>query len=157
MFKRYALVLAMAVALIAGFGCTKGTGTDGQQGSGEISAELRAAMDLITNDKIYFAFDSYDITMDSQEILKNKANALRSYPSIVVQIQGNCDARGTEEYNLALGERRARAAYEYMLKLGVSANQMQMISYGKERPAVQGTGEAVWAQNRRDEFVIIGY
>ena len=112
---------------------------------------------LITNEKIYFAFDSYEITMDSQEILKNKANALRSYPSIVAQIQGNCDARGTEEYNLALGERRARAAYEYMLKLGVSANQMQMISYGKERPAVQGTGEAVWAQNRRDEFVIIGY
>ena len=156
MFKRYALVLAMAVALIAGFGCTKETATDGQQG-GEISAELRAAMDLITNEKIYFAFDSYEITLDSQEILKNKANALRSYPSIVAQIQGNCDARGTEEYNLALGERRARAAYEYMLKLGVSANQMQMISYGKERPAVQGTGEAVWAQNRRDEFVIIGY
>ncbi len=157
MFKRYALVLAMAVALIAGFGCTKGTGTDGQGGEGEIPADVRAAMDRITNAKIFFAFDKYDITQESQEVLKSKANDLRNYPSIVVQIQGHADERGTEEYNLALGERRARAAYEFLLKLGVSANQMQMISYGKERPAVMGTGEAVWAQNRRDEFVIIGY
>ena len=114
-------------------------------------------MDTITNQKIFFEFDRYDIRADSQEVLKAKANALRSYPSIRIQIQGNCDERGTQEYNLALGERRARAAYEFLLRLGVPAEQMEMISFGKERPAVTGTGEAVWAQNRRDEFVITGY
>ena len=156
--KRYALLLTMALALIAGFGCSKteGTGTDGSSGSA-ISPEMQAAMDTITNQKIFFDFDRYDIRADSQEVLKAKANALRSYPSIRVQIQGNCDERGTQEYNLALGERRARAAYEFLLRLGVPAEQMDMISYGKERPAVTGTGEAVWAQNRRDEFVITGY
>ena len=156
MFKRYALVLAMVFALLAGFGCTKDSTGSGEN-SGEVSAEVRAAMDRISNHKIYFAFDRYDISAESQEVLKSKAADLRNYPSIRVQIQGNCDERGTQEYNLALGERRARAAYEYLVRLGVSANQMEMISYGKERPAVQGTGEAVWAQNRRDEFVIIGY
>lgn len=156
--KRYALLLTMALALIAGFGCSKteGTGTNGSSGSA-ISPEMQAAMDTITNQKIFFDFDRYDIRADSQEVLKAKANALRSYPSIRVQIQGNCDERGTQEYNLALGERRARAAYEFLLRLGVPAEQMDMISYGKERPAVTGTGEAVWAQNRRDEFVITGY
>ena len=156
--KRYALLLTMALALIAGFGCSKteGTGTNGSSGSA-ISPEMQAAMDTITNQKIFFDFDRYDIRADSQEVLKAKANALRSYPSIRIQIQGNCDERGTQEYNLALGERRARAAYEFLLRLGVPAEQMEMISFGKERPAVTGTGEAVWAQNRRDEFVITGY
>ena len=155
--KRYALLLTMALALIAGFGCSKTEGT-GTGGSGSaITPEMQAAMDTITNQKIFFEFDRYDIRADSQEVLKAKANALRSYPSIRIQIQGNCDERGTQEYNLALGERRARAAYEFLLRLGVPAEQMDMISYGKERPAVTGTGEAVWAQNRRDEFVITGY
>ena len=155
--KRYALLLTMALALIAGFGCSKteGTGTDGSGSA--MSPEQVEAMKTITDQKIFCDFDRYDIRADSQEVLKAKANALRSYPSIRVQIQGNCDERGTQEYNLALGERRARAAYEFLLRLGVPAEQMDMISYGKERPAVTGTGEAVWAQNRRDEFVIIGY
>ena len=153
--KRYALLLTMALALLVGFGCSKSGDQTDQTTT--ITPEMQAAMDTITNQKIFFEFDRYDIRADSQEVLKVKANALRTYPSIIVQIQGNCDERGTQEYNMALGERRARAAYEFMLRLGVSANQMQMISYGKERPAVSGSGEAVWAQNRRDEFVIIGY
>jgi len=152
--KRYALLLTMALALIAGFGCTKSGGDNTET---VITPEMQTAMDTITNQKIYFEYDRYDIRADSQETLKVKANALRSYPTIRVQIQGHCDERGTQEYNLALGERRARAAYEYLLRLGVSANQMEMLSYGKERPAVAGSGEAVWSQNRRDEFIIIGY
>ena len=142
-----------------------GTGSSAETGESAQSAEspderidpLSEAMKTITDQKIFFDFDRYDIRADSQEVLKAKANALRSYPSIRVQSQGNCDERGTQEYNLALGERRARAAYEFLLRLGVPAEQMDMISYGKERPAVMGTGEAVWAQNRRDDFVIIGY
>ncbi|MCH5231973.1 MAG: OmpA family protein, partial [Muribaculaceae bacterium] len=80
---------------------------------------------------------------------------MRQYPSIRVRIEGNCDQRGTQEYNLALGERRARAAYEYMVMLGVNPSQLEMISYGKERPAVQGSGEQAWSMNRRDDFRVI--
>ena len=74
-----------------------------------------------------------------------------------MRIEGNCDDRGTQEYNLALGERRARAAYEYLVQNGVNPSQLEMISYGKENPAVQGTGEAVWAKNRRDDFRVIAH
>ena len=155
--KRYALLLTMALALIAGFGCSKteGTGTDGSGSA--ITPEMQAAMDTITNQKIFFEFDRYDIRADSQEVLKAKANALRSYPSIRIQIQGNCDERGTQEYNLALGERRARASYEYLVTLGVNPSQLEMISYGKENPAVQGNNEAAWSKNRRDDFRVVAH
>ena len=88
-------------------------------------------------------------------MLTAKAELMKKYPSIRVRIEGNCDARGTQEYNLALGERRARAAYEYLVMLGVNPDQMEMISFGKERPAVEGTGPAVWSKNRRDDFRVI--
>jgi peptidoglycan-associated lipoprotein len=71
-----------------------------------------------------------------------------------VIIEGHCDERGTQEYNLALGERRARAAYEFLLNLGVNAGQMDMVSFGKLHPAVMGSGESAWAKNRRDEFKV---
>ena len=92
-----------------------------------------------------------------KDMLKTKAELMKKYPSIRVRIEGNCDDRGTQEYNLALGERRARAAYEYLVTLGVNPSQLEMISYGKENPAVQGTGEAVWAKNRRDDFRVIAH
>ena len=104
---------------------------------------------------VYFKFDQSRI--DSAELAKldEVANHLKNNPKHGVVIEGNCDARGTQEYNLALGERRARAAYDYMVRLGVPADQLEMISFGKERPAVMGSGEKVWAQNRRDEFNVI--
>jgi peptidoglycan-associated lipoprotein len=74
-----------------------------------------------------------------------------------VRIEGNCDERGTQEYNLALGERRARAAYEYLVTLGVNPGQLEMISYGKENPAVQGSGESAWSKNRRDDFRVVAH
>ena len=104
---------------------------------------------------MYFDFDKYDVKPEYREMLRQKAELMRQYPSIRVRIEGNCDERGTQEYNLALGERRARAAYEYMVMLGVNPSQLEMISYGKERPAVQGTGDQVWALNRRDDFRVI--
>lgn len=88
-------------------------------------------------------------------MLRQKAELMKRYPTIRVRIEGNCDARGTQEYNLALGERRARAAYEYMVMLGVNPGQLEMISFGKENPLVEGTGDAVWAKNRRDDFRVI--
>ena len=90
-------------------------------------------------------------------MLTAKAELMKKYPSIRVRIEGNCDERGTQEYNLALGERRARAAYDYMVRLGVNPGQLEMISYGKEKPVVQGSGESVWAQNRREDFCVIAH
>ena len=151
--KRYALALALVLALAAGFGCAKKTETI-QDG---ISPEMQAAIQQITDARVYFAFDKFDIKPEYQDMLKAKAELMKQFPSIRVRIEGNCDERGTQEYNLALGERRARAAYEYLVTLGVNPGQLEMISYGKENPAVQGTGEAVWAQNRRDDFCVIAH
>lgn len=152
--KRYALILALVMALAAGFGCAKKTTSEPGYDDG-LTPEMRAAIQQITDARVYFAFDKFDIKPEYKEMLKTKADLLKKYSSIRVRIEGNCDARGTQEYNLALGERRARAAYEYLVMLGVNPDQMEMISFGKERPAVEGTGPAVWEKNRRDDFRVI--
>ncbi|MDR2744959.1 MAG: peptidoglycan-associated lipoprotein Pal [Desulfovibrio sp.] len=153
--KRYALVLALVMALAAGFGCAKksaeGTYDDG------LTPEMRAAIQQITDARVYFAFDKFDIKPEYKDMLKSKADLLKRYSTIRVRIEGNCDERGTQEYNLALGERRARAAYEYLATLGVNPGQLEMISYGKENPAVQGSGESAWSKNRRDDFRVVAH
>ena len=154
--KRYALILALDMALAAGFGCAKKTSDEGSL-SDDMSPEMRAAIQQITDGRVLFAFDKFDIKPEYKEMLKAKADLMKQFPSVRVRIEGNCDERGTQEYNLALGERRARAAYEYLVMLGVSPSQLEMISYGKENPAVQGTGEAVWSQNRRDDFTVVAH
>lgn len=120
----------------------------------EITATEIAA-NTITDGIVYFAFNEYDIIPEYRAILNEKGKALREHESIRVRIEGHCDERGTQEYNLALGERRARAAYEYLVLLGVNPTQLEIISYGKENPGVPGTGEAVWALNRRANFRLI--
>lgn len=152
--KRYALVLTLVVALAASFGCAKKTTTEPVYDTGE-NQELRSAVQTISDSRIYFAFNKYNIESQYDAVLQRDAEILKQFPSIHVRIEGNCDDRGTQEYNLALGERRARAAYDYLVNQGVNAGQMEMISYGKENPAVLGTGEAVWAKNRRDDFRVI--
>ena len=154
--KRFALVLALVVALAAGFGCAKKSAEPGYADTG-ISPEMQAAIQQITDGRVLFAFDQYTIQPQYQEVLKAKAELMKRYNTIRVRIEGNCDERGTQEYNLALGERRARAAYDYMVTLGVSPRQLEMISYGKENPAVQGHDEAAWSQNRRDDFRVIAH
>ncbi len=101
---------------------------------------------------IYFDYNSYTLRADAIDTLTQNAGMIRQVPGIVIQIEGHCDDRGTQEYNLALGEKRALAVREYLIKLGIAADHMITISYGEEMPAVQGTGEAVWAQNRRAKF-----
>ena len=81
---------------------------------------------------------------------------MKKYPSITIDVEGHCDERGTREYNLALGERRANAVKEYLLSRGISANRVQTISYGKERPAVLGSNESAWQQNRRGVSIVKG-
>ncbi len=101
---------------------------------------------------VYFAFDSSEITAQSAGILNQHANLLSSNPSASVLIAGNTDERGSREYNIALGERRAQSASAYLASQGVAANNIRVISYGEERPAVAGSGEEAYAQNRRAEL-----
>lgn len=104
---------------------------------------------------IHFDFDKYDIRPEDAEILKENASLLMRYPRVEIQIEGHCDERGTNEYNLALGERRANAARNYLVSLGITADRIATISYGEERPVDPGHHEEAWAKNRRDHFVIL--
>jgi peptidoglycan-associated lipoprotein len=99
-------------------------------------------------DRVFFAFDRSDITPESRQILSRQAEWLRRYPNVTVTIEGHCDERGTREYNLALGERRAQAAKNVLVAEGIPAARISTISYGKERPIVVGSNEEAWAQNR---------
>lgn len=114
------------------------------------SEQLQSALE-----KIYFDFDSSDITASARDILSRNAAEIMKEQLLKIRIEGNCDERGSAEYNLALGERRAKAARQYLVNLGVKPERLSTISYGKEKPAVQGNNEAAWAKNRRDEFVIV--
>ena len=107
-----------------------------------------------TPETVYFAFDDFTLNMESQEKLNALADHLRDNSSVVVQIEGHCDERGSNEYNMALGQRRAEAVKNYLVTLGISPARLTTISYGEEKPAVQGSNEAAWRLNRRAEFVI---
>ena len=116
-------------------------------------AAKAAEVQQIELDKIYFDFDKYVLTDSSRKTLSKNAEYLLKNKSVKVQIEGNCDERGSDEYNLALGEKRAKSAMNYLVTLGVPAEQLSIISYGKEKPVDTGHNEAAWAKNRRDEFV----
>lgn len=112
--------------------------------------ELQGALE-----KIFFSFDSYKLSDQARSVLAKDGDLLKKAPAAKVRIEGNCDERGSDEYNLALGERRAKVAMEYLVTLGVPANNLSVISYGKEKPVDPGHGEAAWAKNRRDEFEVV--
>ncbi|HMD66876.1 MAG TPA: peptidoglycan-associated lipoprotein Pal [Stellaceae bacterium] len=105
-------------------------------------------LEASAGDRVFFAFDRSDITPESQQILSRQADWLRRYPNVTVTIEGHCDERGTREYNLALGERRAQAAKNVLVASGIPASRISTISYGNERPIVVGSNEEAWAQNR---------
>ena len=104
---------------------------------------------------IHFDFDKYDIRPGDTDVLKENGALLMKNPSVKIQIEGNCDERGTIEYNLALGERRANAAKRYLISLGISVDRISTISYGKEKPLDPGHNEEAWTKNRRDHFIIL--
>tara|TARA_Y100000590_G_scaffold421835_1_gene525923 strand:+ start:107 stop:595 length:489 start_codon:yes stop_codon:yes gene_type:complete len=112
--------------------------------------------DLIVNvgDRIFFELNSHELNEDSQDLLQDQASWLKQYGNVNLTIEGHCDERGTREYNIALGERRAQAMKNYLIGLGVEAGRMSTISYGKERPAVLGSNDAAWDQNRRAVAVV---
>ena len=116
-------------------------------------AEAQPVVPKIEFKTIYFAFDSYALNEDGKALLNQAGGLLRSYPDVSLRLEGHCDERGTAEYNLALGEKRADAVREYLENLGVSRSRLFTVSFGKEKPAATGNDEASWAKNRRVEIV----
>jgi peptidoglycan-associated lipoprotein len=127
-------------------------------GSGTTTGKgaLEQARVAFENTDIYFEYDSFDLTTEAKKILAEKAGFLNSHSAIKVRIEGNCDERGTPEYNLALGERRAKAAQDYLVFLGIASERLDTVSYGEEKPLDGGHNEAAWAKNRRTHFAILG-
>ncbi len=112
--------------------------------------------DLVVNvgDRIFFDYDKSDLSPEARATVEALAAWMSSYPATTIGIEGHCDERGTREYNLALGERRASSVHDYLVALGVAPNRLSTISYGRERPAVLGSNEEFWTQNRRDVFLV---
>ena len=104
---------------------------------------------------IYFGFDSADLSADARAMLKSNADWLKNNPAARVQVEGHCDARGTAEYNLALGAKRAQAATDFLVTLGIPKDRLSTISYGQEIPVCNESTEECWAKNRRARFVIV--
>jgi peptidoglycan-associated lipoprotein len=116
--------------------------------------DLKKAIEEFESKDVLFPYDSYVLTQQARQILQEKAKFLEENPQVRVLIEGHCDERGTKEYNLALGDRRAQAAKRYLVGLGISPDRMRTISYGKERPLDPGHNEEAWARNRRAHFVV---
>ncbi len=162
-----ALSLVAAVLLLAGCAddtkttaATGGTSatTSPATGGSTTSTAIRpgSAEDFKQNvgDRVFFAFDKSDIASEGQQTLAKQAAWLKQYPNVTLTVEGHCDERGTREYNLALGERRANSVKKALVALGIPANRVSTISYGKERPAVVGSNDAAYSQNRRGVSVV---
>jgi peptidoglycan-associated lipoprotein len=154
----YARLIGILSALVLLAACSStpetppgGPQSPGAPGTGSRSGLPGSQQDLEASagDRVFFAFDRSDITPEAQQILARQADWLRRYPNVTVTIEGHADERGTREYNLALGERRAQAVKNVLVAMGIPASRISTISYGKERPAVVGSSEEAYAQNRR--------
>ena len=176
MFKRYFMLAAMALAMVlAGCGSdvkldqpaegsstAAGAGAGGAQGQGAgQSSVTQVQADASAADKagpvgvakvIYFDYDSYTVKPDYQSVVDQHARFLQSRPNARLVLEGNTDQRGSREYNLALGQKRAEAVRRALTLVGASDNQIEAVSFGKEKPAVEGTSEEAYAKNRRVEF-----
>jgi peptidoglycan-associated lipoprotein len=113
---------------------------------------IQDQINAFESEKIYFDYDKADLKPEARATLEQKARFLQANSSYSVTIEGNCDERGTNEYNLALGERRADAASKFLNSMGISADRITTVSYGEEKPVAMGYNESAWSQNRRDEF-----
>ncbi len=172
---KFSTTLIVGAALLATAGCAKkrpevlppapgqtvdpnaGTGTAGT-GTGTTGVTPGSRADFqqsVASDTINFGLDQYDIDASARAVLDSQAQWLARYPNVRVTIEGHCDERGTREYNLALGDRRANAAASYLATRGISPSRITTISYGKERPLALGSDEGSWAQNRRAVTVVL--
>jgi peptidoglycan-associated lipoprotein len=164
---RFKIVTVMAAALLLAACSSKPSDTGGANTGGTTSSQTTTStvpqgpaagsteeFTQTVGDRVFFGYDRYDLTAEGQAQLQKQATWLKTYPQYKFVIEGHCDERGTREYNLALGERRATAVKNYLIALGIDPNRIQTISYGKERPAVVGSNESSWAQNRRGVIVL---
>ncbi len=166
---RLTTTIIIAAALITTAGCTTkrkealppgpvGTTAPGYQdntGDGIIPGTAADFLRSIASDTIRFALDEYDIDSQARATLDSQAAWLARYPNVPITIEGHCDERGTREYNLALGDRRANATKNYLAAKGISPTRITTISYGKERPIALGSDESSWAQNRRAVTIVL--
>tara|TARA_B100000965_G_scaffold320371_1_gene281410 strand:- start:1194 stop:1688 length:495 start_codon:yes stop_codon:yes gene_type:complete len=162
MLKKLLLLVA------AGFFLASCAATNTEQGGGVDAASSASSSssdgsitagtqeDLIVNvgDRVFFEFDSSDLTVDAQATLDAQAAWLLQYPDTTITIEGHCDERGTREYNLALGDKRAFTVYSYLAQAGVDTNRMDYVSWGKERPEVVGSDDTAYSQNRRGVTIV---
>ena len=163
MFYKIIISLLLAVFLAA-CSTTKEDAATSASGSSSSSSDSVASSDdesssivpgsqedLIVNvgDRVFFGYDSAELDSDAQELLQDQVAWLKQYPDVSITVEGHCDERGTREYNLALGEKRAQASKNYLISMGIGSNRISTISYGKERPAVVGSNDGAWSQNRR--------
>jgi len=169
MLKKFLLII-FAVSFIASCATTpkdeadsSGSGsagelttTDGYTTAGDGSVVPGTQEDLLVNvgDRVFFDYDSSELDADNQELLQAQAAWLKQHNNVSVTLEGHCDERGTREYNLALGEKRAQAVRSYLVSLGIDSSRLSTISYGKERPAVVGSNDAAWGQNRRSVTIV---
>jgi peptidoglycan-associated lipoprotein len=169
MSSKKMLHFATLVVLVLGLsltGCSKKASETAQQGSGTEGAGASEPLDTADSGimegrtsgpmvPVYFEFDSSKITGEQVQRIQTNADFLKKNPGIKIRIEGNCDPRGTQEYNLALGERRAQSAKSSLVQQGVGAERMTTVSFGEEKLLLFGHDELSWAQNRRDDFVIV--
>ncbi len=153
----FAAAVLLAACSTAGTESGSGTGTGGGASTATVTGPVPGSQEhLVVNvgDRVFFDLDKSDLTPEARTTAESVATWMNSYPAVAVTIEGHADERGTREYNLALGERRSNSVRDYMVALGVTANRLSTVSYGKERPAVLGSNEDAWAQNRRGVFVV---
>ncbi len=156
------MAIGLSLALVSGCSSKKPTDegdmatTDAGMNPTDLSGVPGVGQKIPELGPIYFAYDSFALTGEARRALDAHAAWLKANGSVNVQVEGHCDERGTTEYNLALGERRASTVRDYLTSQGVPGAQVSSISYGEERPAVQGADESAWSQNRRAEFVSAG-
>jgi peptidoglycan-associated lipoprotein len=176
--KRYLSLFAI-LALVLSLGMVVGCGKEQVAApGGQISAEEQARLEaerqrrmreaqlqeqqaratqlreLSVNQDIHFDYDRYDLSAEAKQILNEKSQYMNGHPELMVIVEGHCDERGSAAYNMALGEKRARAAAGYLEAMGIGPSRLETVSYGEERPLVMGTSEEAYAANRRAHFVI---
>jgi peptidoglycan-associated lipoprotein len=118
------------------------------------AAAMKQAVSEIETNLVYFDFDSFELKAESRTVLQRKAEVLKAFPALSLTIEGHADERGTEEYNLALGQRRAQAVADFLGLLGIQAGRLKTVSFGEERPTCTESNESCWAKNRRAEFKV---
>ncbi len=153
MLKKLAVVL---LSVIFASACANGKfGSGSGSASGQVVPGTQSDLEVNVGDRIFFDFDKSDISAESREILDRQAAWLNQYSNVSITVEGHCDERGTREYNMALGERRANAVSKYLTSVGVKADRISVVSYGKERPAIaNATSAEDEAKNRRGVTVI---